>query len=271
MSYTPNFIKSGVGLLFVLFTSTLSAQINKNSIWVAPFTHDTLGKKYDQYMVDCRGAALRALLASGRFSVVDRDAIKELESERQLQKSESFIDGKVVEQGRAVGAEYILTGKMNGKTGLLSLEITSVETAVKVEGGECNLKEGFISGGTGLPSGYTTSKVRKTMSEILGRWLAKDRYTIVRALEEDEKSVDKVLMAAGSTRGIRKDMVLEVFYTTSEVVDSLEIERDIQVAEMKVEKVENGNFSILKEKKGKKELRLAFNEKRKLYARIKTK
>lgn len=148
MSYTPNIIKSGVGLLFVLFTSTLSAQINKNSIWVAPFTHDTLGRKYDQYMVDCRGAALRALLASGRFSVVDRDAIKELESERQLQKSESFIDGKVVEQGRAVGAEYILTGKMNGKTGLLSLEITSVETAVKVEGGECNLKEGFISGGT---------------------------------------------------------------------------------------------------------------------------
>ena len=271
MRHTSFLLKVSGSLLLLLFTGLLSAQITKSSIWVAPFSHDTLGKKYDQYMVDCRGAALRTLLASGRFSVVDRDAIKELESERQLQKSESFIDGKVVEQGRAVGAEFILTGKMSAKTGLLSLEITSVETNVKVEGGECNLKEGFFSGGVGLPSGYTTGKVRKTMSEILSRWLARDRYTIVRALEEDEKSVEKVLLAAGSTRGIRKDMVLEVFYTSSEIVDSLEIERDIQVAEMKVEKVENGNFSVLKEKKGKKELRLAFDEKRKLYARIKTK
>ena len=68
----------------------VAAQISKYTIWVAPFVHDTSGKKFDQYMLDCRGATLRFLLASGRFSVVDRDASKELETERKLQKSEAF-------------------------------------------------------------------------------------------------------------------------------------------------------------------------------------
>jgi Peptidoglycan-synthase activator LpoB len=251
---------------------TANAQISKYTIWVAPFSHDTTGKKFDQYMLECRGASLRFLLASGRFTVVDRDATKELESERKLQKSESFIDGKVVEQGRATGAEYILTGKMNSKTGILALVVTSVTDNSKVEGGDCNLKESFFFGETSsLTPAQTNKKVTKTMSEMLTRWLAKDRYTVVKELEGDEDSVDKMLIAAGSTRGVKKGVMLEVFYTEMEEVDGSEIERDVLIGEMKVDVVENANFSVAKVKDGKKDIKKALNEHKKLYCRIKLK
>ena len=250
----------------------VAAQISKYTIWVAPFVHDTSGKKFDQYMLDCRGATLRFLLASGRFSVVDRDASKELETERKLQKSESFIDGKVVEQGRATGAEYILTGKMSAKTGILALAITSVADNSKVEGGDCNLKESFFFGETStLTAAQTNKKVNKTMSEMLSRWLAKDRYSVVKELEGDEDSVDKMLIAAGSTRGIKKGVMLEIFYTAMEEVEGTEIERDVIIGEMKVDLVENANFSVAKVKDGKKEIKTALKDHKKLYCRLKLK
>lgn len=260
--------KIGSLALLLVFPIALIAQIEKATITVAPFHHDTVGKRFDQYMVDCRSAALRSLLASGRFTVLDRDAAKEVEHERKLQKSESFIDGKVVEQGKAIGAEYILTGRMSAKTGILSIAIVSVANDSKVEGGDCMLREGFFSSASGLPPSYTTGRVQQTMREILSRWLAKDRYTVVRSLEGDEKETEKILLAAGSTRGIRKGAKMEVFYTTTETVDSIAYERDVSLGRGEVIKVENANFSVVKIQKGKKNIASSINEKQKLYCRL---
>lgn len=259
-------------VLFVVFVGkpqAADAQINKYTISVAPFTHDSTGKKFDQYMMECRNAALRFLLVSGRFTVVERDATKELESERKLQKSESFIDGKVVEQGKATGAEYILTGAMHTRSSLLTLVINSVADNSKIEGGECNLKENFFNAGVGYSAPQLIKKINSAMLEITGRWLAKDRYTVVKELEGDEDSVDKMLIAAGSTRGIRKGYMVEVFTITTELVDGSEYERDVVLGEMKVDLVENANFSVCKVKDGKKEIKKALIDHQKLYCRLK--
>jgi hypothetical protein len=243
---------------------TLAAQIDKYSISVAPFVHDSSGKKFDSYVVECRNAALRFLLASGRFTVVERDATKELESERKLQKSESFIDGKVVEQGKATGAEYILTGTMNTRTGILSLVISRVADNLKVEGGDCILKEGFF--GINL-----VKKINTSMLEITSRWLAKDRYTVVKELDGDDDSTDKLLIAAGTTKGIKKGYTLDVFYVTIEEIDGVPYERDLIIGALKIDLVENGNFSVAKVKDGKKDIKKALLEGKKLICRIKTK
>lgn len=261
----------GISALLLLPLASV-AQISKYTISVAPFAHDTSGKKYDQYMVECRSAALRFLLASGRFSVVERDATKELESERKLQKSESFIDGKVVEQSKAIGAEYILTGNMRAQTGMLSLVITSVADNLKVEGIECNLKDFmFLGTATTLSASQTYKKVNTAMSEMISRWLAKDRYTVVKEIEGDEDSTDKLLIAAGSARGVKKGMMLEVYYTTTETVDGADFERDILIGEAKIDLIENANFSVSKVKEGKKDIKKALLEGKKLYSRPKTK
>lgn len=231
--------------------------------------HDSTGKKFDRYMVECRNAAQRFLISSGRFTVVEREASAELESERKLQKSESFIDGKVVEQGKAIGAEYILTGTMNTRTGQLTMVVNSVADNSKVEGGVCDLKESFFYTDAGFSMPQLVKKINTTMLEITGRWLAKDRYTVVKELDGDDDSVSKLLIAAGSTRGIRAGYFLEVFYTTLENVDGSDYERDVVLGEIKIELVENANFSVGKVKEGKKDLKKALLEHKKLYCRIK--
>ncbi len=45
--------------------------------------------------------------------MVDRTKMSDIDQERNLQRSEDFIDGKVVEQGKGLGAQYLITGNVN--------------------------------------------------------------------------------------------------------------------------------------------------------------
>lgn len=48
-----------------------------------------------------------------RFVTVDRAKIEELYKERNLQKTQDFIDGKIADQGKSLGADIIVTGSIN--------------------------------------------------------------------------------------------------------------------------------------------------------------
>ncbi|MBL0288501.1 MAG: hypothetical protein IPQ19_14160 [Bacteroidetes bacterium] len=52
------------------------------------------------------------LFTKSRFTVVDRTNLSALKSEKELQKSEDFIDGYVVDQGKSFGAKYVVTGDL---------------------------------------------------------------------------------------------------------------------------------------------------------------
>ena len=51
-------------------------------------------------------------VGSKKFVVIDRSALSQIQAEKELQKTEDFIDGQVVAQGKSLGAQYILTGQV---------------------------------------------------------------------------------------------------------------------------------------------------------------
>lgn len=61
-----------------------------------------------------------------RFTLVDRSTLNLVQKERELQKSEEFIDGYVVQQGAAIGAQYLLVGDFELGDLMLTIKLYSV-------------------------------------------------------------------------------------------------------------------------------------------------
>lgn len=116
-------------------TPAVLAQSSKKVAAVAPFTYST-GSVSKQ---DAEGlsAEIEAIFSSsGRFENVARNKTWDLlVRERELQKGEAFIDGKVVEQGASIGAEILIVGHVimidrSGKCGSNPvIHLTAVDMA----------------------------------------------------------------------------------------------------------------------------------------------
>jgi len=94
-------------LLSISNGASAQGQIKK-LVAIAPFTlsktvsesdAEAVSKEVSGYIVGC-----------GQLTVVNRADLQYINAERELQKGENFIDGKVVQQGANLGAEYMLVG-----------------------------------------------------------------------------------------------------------------------------------------------------------------
>ncbi len=166
-----------IGLFFGAYSSF--AQINvtypEKVVALAPLTYDQATASSDaseklwHYIFD-------ALFNTKRFKVVDRlDGYKSIVMERKLQTGGDFVDGKVVKQSRAQGANLIIVGHVmaaqgienKGVNGALSTYTADLSIALKiieVETGE------IVASVMVTPSG--TSKmddVVKTSTGIFGK------------------------------------------------------------------------------------------------------
>ncbi len=73
-------------------------------------TADPATKKYSPQV---EGAIASVFTGKSRFTVVDRTKFDQLAQERNLQKQEDFLDGLVVEQGKSLGAQYLIQGNIS--------------------------------------------------------------------------------------------------------------------------------------------------------------
>jgi len=55
------------------------------------------------------GIISKVFTGKSRFTVVDRAKLDQVARERNLQKQEDFIDGYIVEQGKSLGAQYLVS------------------------------------------------------------------------------------------------------------------------------------------------------------------
>jgi hypothetical protein len=107
-------------LWLVLLLGLLTAQpfmsvAQKKSAGVAPFTYIS-GQVNDNVANVAYGEVASAINNSGRFIPVNRDAFKQVVRERELNKNESFIDGKSVSEAKDIGAEILFVGNVIGLT-----------------------------------------------------------------------------------------------------------------------------------------------------------
>lgn len=102
-----------------------------NQITVTFFGLDYDNKSYDGLAKNrINNAIFSAITRHPGLQLIEHDLIKDLQAERELQKSEDFIDGHVVEQMKAIGAQYLIHlesyGRDNAKI-KLKLSLISVD------------------------------------------------------------------------------------------------------------------------------------------------
>ncbi len=238
------------------------AQTNKTSLFIDRFRFAGEGNGWSLMPV-CETEVASAFMQYGGFSVLDRRFTDKVDKELERQKSEQFMDGKVVEQGKAIGAEYIVTGNYDFSTWLLQLQLVKVASQEVTE--TVSRKVDFTA-----PSQYYKKQVKDLVFRLAGQLLAQDNILVVRALETKKNEAQTLLIAAGSGKGIKEGQTLELYQVEVEQVGEEAMERFVQIGEVKIEKVENANFSQAKVKKGGELTLKLLNEKKEVFCKKST-
>ncbi|MBK8658053.1 MAG: hypothetical protein IPN22_04065 [Bacteroidetes bacterium] len=99
-------------LLCIAALITNAQEASENlTIGIFPVTAtDPAAKKYSAQI---HSAISNVFAGKKRFTVVDRTKLDQLTAERDLQKQEDFLEGFVVEQGKSLGAQYLIQGNIN--------------------------------------------------------------------------------------------------------------------------------------------------------------
>lgn len=219
-----------------------------------------------------------AFLKTNRFNIVDRSKIEALRRERELQKTEDFMDGSVIEQSKGIGAKYLVSSVISDYTNdgdscrfLLSLKVIDVETGEIVASDKLVPKSGgfgkaLLSGTVNVlleTQGSLTTK-EKAFKNALDKMLPQIEEFVNKnfpieffIVEQQEKG--KLLISGGSSSGVKKGTILKVYEESMINVNGKELKRKKDIAELKVEKVEDENFSTCTIKSGEKDLREKIN------------
>jgi TolB-like protein len=267
-------------LLITLWCPLISsAQTDRTVIGISPFTYASYIES--KYVGEVTEVVSNEFVKANRFSIVDRTKLNVVTDERELQKSEAFIDSKVIAQGRSIGARYIVTGHLAsiGTSNAFSAErrqyiytakvILSIKI-IDVETGEVVHGETFgkgTSGGTPTGGyfsqlfsascdqpgygGSTDQAVKDAIANIscgVSRWIRRVFPVMVSIVEVQEthkrRGAETVLLAAGKGYGLNKGKKLKVIELTNVSVDGKALIRQKEIGTLEVTKVEDDNFSI---------------------------
>ncbi|MEY3053013.1 MAG: hypothetical protein RLY31_2798 [Bacteroidota bacterium] len=223
-------------LILQFLTGPLLRAQEKPSAWVPPLQSTASFTVRKAFLDQCHGLFLQALLETGTVSLVDRSLLDLVETERELQKTEDFLDGKFVAQGMAIGAAYIMQGTYNPAQGLFSVDILRTGNGQLVARETCHLDHRWDV--------LQWSKALQQVADaVAGRIHPLDRIPVLRILEEKKGKAENVLIAAGSRHGLTKGTVLQVYRLESYPMGNQTLHREVPIAEVRTLYVENADFS----------------------------
>lgn len=196
----------------------------------------------------------------GRFVLVERKALQLVQKERELQKSEEFIDGYVVGQGKNIGADYLLTGDFDLASLSLTLSLFSVADQATVA------KE-VIEVGASL---LAVNKPQRDPVELGARRLGASVFPLLMSVVEPSEvtkkgQVKSLLIAGGLKRGLKKGQVLDIKIQETRENDGAAQTYYRTVGQAEVLKVEDDNFSIVTIKNGAETVKTLLDSGQKLY------
>lgn len=245
-------------------------QVEKISIGVLPT--QVVGKNSENQLMT--ESLTNAFLKTKRFDVVDRSKLSALKRERELQKTEDFMDGAVIEQSRSMGAKYLLSSTLADYVNqgdvcrfTLNLTLIDVETGKVVAAESITPKSGgfgkqLLALGTSVALGTDVTltsedkALRKAIENIVPKvdeFVIKNfpiSFSIIEVQEKSGNVAKTLLVSGGSDAGVKKGGILKVVEIVPVNVNGKIIERKKEIGELKVEKVEDENFSICSVKSG---------------------
>jgi hypothetical protein len=277
--------------LFAGINFVATAQ-DKTGVGIMPFTYVQGGADY-QDVNSIQETVINAFVKTKRFNIVDRSKMDALKNEKDLQKSEDFIDGTVIQQGVSLGANYLISGHVisakaermetaPSSTGnvtvtykaklSIQLKVIDVATGQVITSESIEPKGGSALGGMmGLaPSSpqAAISKAIKGIEDKIDDFVNKNfpaTFPIVEIQEKDSKgNAEKVMIAGGSAFNLKKGDRLKVVEVLIVEVGGKKLERKKEIGELKITKVEDENFSICSVSSGGIEINSKFEAKAKL-------
>jgi hypothetical protein len=269
-------------LLFMIATSIsfLFGQ-DKIAVGILPFTHVPRAASAQEVNA-IQESVTNAFVKARRFNIVDRTKLEAVRNEKDLQKSEDFIDSKVIQQGVSLGANFLISGHVISAStemltsreggvsykGKLSIDLKVIDVAsgeviaseiINPKGGSSLL--GFIGAGAVSSSEAMTNAIKEIGVEV-DRFIGKNfpiSFSIVEILEKDSKrGASKILIAGGSSFGLKKGDKLVAVQISEVEVNGKRLKRKKEIGELKILKVEDENFSICSVRSGNVEILAGF-------------
>lgn len=213
-----------------------------------------------EFKTAIQDAVADAFLKTKRFSLVEREKMDQLKTEKNLQKDEDFIDGQVIEQSKSLGAQYVVLGnvskaKVESKETLIPVvnrtttsnlaEIGFNIRIVDVATGEIIASNSFNKTGKGKNAFEETLATIKPEIELF----IKDNFKIIASIASIEEKggngeATKVLISGGSSTGVLEKNTFKVYEVSELMVDGKKLTRKKTIGKVVVAKVEDENFSV---------------------------
>ncbi len=272
---------------FLLVTSFIVNAQEKIGVGILPFTYvQGASSSYDANSI--QETVTNAFVKTKRFNIVDRSKMDALTKEKNLQKTEDFIDGTVIEQGISLGAKNLISGhvisskaeQMRADDGTvtykaklsISLKVIDVATGQVITSETIEPKSGnSLLGAIGIGASTPEAAVSKAIKDIenkIDEFVNKNFpqvFYIAEIQEKDGKgNATKILIAGGSEFGLKKGDKLKVVEITDMEVNGKKLQRKKEIGELKILKVEDENFSTCSVSSGGIEINSKFESKIKL-------
>lgn len=224
-------------LFYFICMSWANAQEGNKSIAILAFSYSKpCPLEHESKATEYQGIVSGQFVRDNRFSVVERGKMTMIEKERELQKSEDFIDGKVVQQGVGIGADYMITGFINFELLVLRLSVYDVTDGRLIGKEEFDLK-------------YEYKLKSLVHQRFIQQYFPLPGIRLVKMLEGTNKA-ESILIAAGSKSGLTRKEKLEIKELVYEEIEGESFEREVTLGIAKVYQIENENFTICKVEEG---------------------
>ena len=172
------------------------------------------------------------------FVTIDRKNLSIINSEKELQKSENFMDGYVVGQGQSEGVDLICQSVFDVDTYMLNIKILDVKNEKVLCSSEKKMENNF----------FGVKDLKQQITAMLLDISAKCFETeilVLRALEIKRQKAITVLISAGTDLRMKKGYKLEIYEIVEEKIGNKLVKRKNTIGNGEVEKVEDENFSVL--------------------------
>ncbi len=220
------------------------------------------GANSSAYFKDVSSYIVDMYAADERFIIIDKANSQLIQSEQDRQKSEEFIDGYIVEQGKQEGFDYCYYPKYYKKDKELSVKVYDVAKGTVISRQKVKVKSNIF----GSPK-----DLKKAITQIVDRINTQCfelRYEIVRSTEEKKGKVKKLLFVVGYNQNVKEEDKYDIYKLVVETIGGKEFERKEVIGLGEIDEVQDGNFSILKVKKGGDVIYEALESGEKLYGSL---
>jgi TolB-like protein len=256
-------------VILAAFVCQTSYSQEKMLIGILPFTYVS-GAANFQDVNSISESVVTSFVKTKRFGIVDRSKLDEVSAEKQLQKSADFVDGTVADQGKSMGAQFLISGHVNSATkseqyktrtkldgtteNYLAIDaqvsftckVIDVATGQVVNSESFKNQPGLLSLASNKEEAF--NNVLKSLAKSIDKWVSKNFpliFDMVEVQTKDKKgNPSEILIGAGSDSGVSKgDKITIIEVSTVKVGDEMKT-RNKEIGFAKVSKIEDGSFSI---------------------------